>query len=1040
MKNDWENQEITNFNRLESRTLMVPFADKETALFGNKTQSPFRKTLSGAWKFQIFPDVKSVQKDFYLEDADLSDWDDIVVPSMWQMEGYGTPHYTNAMYPFPIDPPNVPVENPTGCYVRDFEIPENWDGKRIVLTFRGVDSFFYVWVNGKKVGMSKGSRIVSEFDITDVVNVGTNVIAVQVMKWSDATYLEDQDMWWLSGIFREVSLTAEAAVSIYDAVTEASLDKDFTTGNLSVEAILCNIGKAVKGYTVTAELFNKENAPAFKESVSAAVAMKSGETKSVKLQFPALKKCEAWTAETPNLYTLLITVQDAKKKILEVRSLKIGFRNVEIKNGNILINGKRVMFYGVNRHEFHTSLGRAVTFEAMVEDLLQMKRHNINAIRTSHYTDHPEFYDLCDQYGFYVMAEADLETHGFHYAEGMNPTMWKEWETPIVERGTRMVKSFRNHACIFSWSMGNEAGWGCNVAKMMEDIRAIDPSRPLHYERDTNMEGADIFSQMYPRPDMWKKNAEPYAGKNPAILCEYAHAMGNGPGGLQDYFDTFEANKNMQGGFIWEWCDHGIRTWNEDGQEYFAYGGDFGEYPNDGNFVADGLVFPDKTPSPGLVEYKKVIAPVKVANGKKKGEIAISNFYDFINLDHLVCCWSLIENGKPIQSGLMMLPEIPARTTKTVKVPCKLPAVLRPGAEYFLNLTFQLGRDTIWAKCGHEIAWGQLLLATAPALPAAGIADVIFAEENDELIQIRANETLYQFDKTYGTLNAWERNNVPLILKGPELNFWRAYTDNDKPIMLPKWQKAGYDHMMSRTSSVKLIKNKKSVKVQVLTRIAPPGYHRWAVNAEYLYEFAADGSFTLTVTGKFEKDLYYEGAKAPLNIITGTESLPPLPRIGLTLRVPGEFSNAAWYGLGPGEAYSDTKTAQKVGYYKMPVDELFTNYVRPQENGNRHETRRMALYDVKMCGLMVAGAPLFDFSAKHCTDQALDEAKHPHEIAPDDAVTLNLDWKQCGIGSGSCGPIPDEKYQIPAEDFSFSMKFRGLGPDELNDDSFFTLL
>ena len=1041
MKNDWENQKITNLNRLESRTLMTPFADRETALSGDKSASPFRKTLSGAWKFQLFDNPQSVQKDFFCEEADLSDWDDIVVPSMWQMEGYGVPHYTNSQYPFPIDPPNVPVENPTGCYVRDFEIPENWNGKRIILTFRGVDSFFYVWVNGKKTGMSKGSRIVSEFDITDLVNVGTNVIAVQVIKWSDATYIEDQDMWWLSGIFREVSLTAEAVVSIYDAVTNASLEKDYATGNLSLEAIICNIGKAVKGYYVTAELYDPEGTPAFKDGVTAVLTMKGNETKSLKLKFPALKNTAAWTAETPNLYTLLISVRDAKKNILEVRSLKIGFRNVEMKDGNILINGKRVMFYGVNRHEFHTDLGRAVTFDAMVEDLLQMKRHNINSIRTSHYTDHPEFYDLCDQYGFYVMAEADLESHGFMYEEGMNPTMWKEWEKPIVERGTRMVKSFRNHACIFSWSMGNEAGWGCNTAKMVKEVRALDPGRPIHYERDTEMEAVDIFSQMYTKPDVWVENAKPYAGKNPAILCEYGHAMGNGPGGLQDYFDVFEANKNMQGGFIWEWCDHGIRTWNEDGQEYFAYGGDFGEYPNDGNFVADGLVFPDKTASPGLIEYKKVIAPVKVAAGNlKKGEVKISNYYDFLTLDHLSCVWSLSENGSPIQSGMIMLPEIKARTTKAVKIPFVLPKNLKPGAEYFLNLTFQLAKDTIWARCGHEIAWGQLPVAVAPQLPAAGITDTIFADENDELIQIRANETLYQFDKVYGTLNAWERNNVPLILKGPELNFWRAYTDNDKPYLLPKWKLAGYDHMMSRTESVKLIKGKKSVKVQIITRIAPPGYHRWGILAEYLYDFASDGSFALTVSGKFQTEYNQAGVKRYINLITGIEELPPLPRIGLTMRIPGEFSNAAWFGLGPGEAYSDTKTAQRVGYYKMPVDSMFTNYVRPQDNGNRHETRRMALYDVKMCGLMVAGTPYFDFSAKHCTDQALDEAKHPHEIAPDDAVTLNLDWKQCGIGSGSCGPLPAEKYLIPAEDFSFTMKFRGFGPDELNDKSFFTLV
>jgi beta-galactosidase/evolved beta-galactosidase subunit alpha len=517
--------------------------------------------------------------------------------------------------------------------------------------------------------------------------------------------------------------------------------------------------------------------------------------------------------------------------------------------------------------------------------------------------------------------------------------------------------------------------------------------------------------------------------------------MGNGPGGLQDYFDTFEKNPNMQGGFIWEWCDHGIRTWNEDGLEYFAYGGDFGETPHDGNFVADGLVFPDKKPSPGLIEYKKVISPVKVSAGNlKKGEVKIANYYDFITLEHLSCVWSLEENGSPVQSGTVQLPVIKARSQKTVKIPFSLPKRLKPGAEYFLNLTFQLARDTVWAKCGHEIAWGQLPVAAAEPVPRIGLTDRIFAEEDKDLIQIRANETVYQFDKNYGSMIAWERNSIPLILEGPKLNFWRAYTDNDKPVLLPKWQNACYDQLMSRTESVKLIRKNDHAEVQILARIAPPGHHRWGIKAEYRYQFAADGSFTLTVSGKFQTEYYRKGSNAEVNILTGIEELPPLPRIGLTMRLPGSFSNAAWFGLGPGEAYSDTKTAQKVGYYKMTVDEMFTNYVRPQENGNRHEVRRVALYDVKMCGIAAAGMPFLDFSAKHCTDQALDKANHPHEIEPDDAVTLNLEWKQSGIGSGSCGPIPAEQYLIPAKDFSFTMKFRGFGPDEFNDKSFFTLI
>ncbi|MDD3154998.1 MAG: glycoside hydrolase family 2 TIM barrel-domain containing protein, partial [Victivallaceae bacterium] len=1022
MKNDWENLSLTNYGRLEARTLLTPYPNQEAAFQGNSDVSPYYKTLNGAWKFKFFDNPQSVEDLFYTEDADHSSWDEIVVPSNWQMEGYGRPHYTNINYPFPVEPPFVPSENPTGCYVRQFEIPNDWDSRRILLTFRGVDSFFFVWINGQKVGMSKGSRLISEFDITDAIKTGVNVIAVQVLQWSDGSYLEDQDMWWLSGIFREVSLMALPETSVYDVVTSAVLDSSFASGTLSVDALVANRkSRPVKDFTLEMQLFEANNIPVFETAQTGSVSLPESSNGTFQVVFPNITGVKAWTAETPYLYTLVLSFYDDQQKLLESKSLKIGFRNVELKNGNLLVNGKAVMIRGVNRHEFNPDLGRALSYDAILEDILQMKRHNINAVRTSHYSNAPRFYQLCDRYGLYVMAEADLETHGFSYDEDRNPSMWKEWENAIVERGVRMVKSFRNHACIISWSMGNESGWGINIAKMMKAIRALDSSRLIHYERDQTMESADIYSQMYPSVADWKKNSKKYAGKYPAILCEYAHAMGNGPGGLEDYYQLFYANKNMQGGFIWEWCDHGIRTTDEHGQEYFAYGGDFGEFPHDGNFVADGLCFPDKTATPGLVEYKKVIAPVRVAPGDlHAGEVKVTNHYDFLSTEHLSVIWSVSENGTPIQSGMIPPLSIPAGETQIVKLPFDMPRP-KPGAEYFLNITFQLACDTLWARCGYEIAWTQLPLpvscpAAAPIMPHS----IFSIQEDSRLIEVRSNDNLFQFDKIGGTLSAWECNGVPLLLEGPKLNLWRAPTDNDGHEGVPgriadQWCRFGYDHMRHRTVSTSVATAKNgSVQVKITSRTAPPAL-RWGIVVDYLYSFAKDGSFRLDVKGKFDRD--------PIG-----GDLPYLPRLGIEFQTPGELINAAWFGLGPGEAYSDSKEAQRVGYYKMPVDQLFTNYVYPQENGNRHMVRRAAFYDQKMCGILVAGAPLFDFSARHCTTAALTKARHPHEIEKCEALVVNVDWKQSGIGSNSCGPALPEQYRVQPKDFKFTLHFRGLAP------------
>ena len=1027
---DWENQKLTGINKMEGHAVYPPFDDKTDAMSGERSTSPYFKLLNGAWKFEYFPTPDSLPENFFDEDFDCSEWDDIVVPSNWQMKGYGNPHYTNINYPIPVNPPFVPSENPTGCYIREFEIDESWEDRRIVLKFDGVDSFFYVWVNGQLAGMSKGSRNPAEFDITDIAQSGLNRVTVQVLQWSDGTYLEDQDMWWLSGIFRDVSVTAYPEIDLFDIFAKPLLDKKYKNGQLELEIEVRNqMEKVVNDLVVEAELFDKSGRAVFREPLSAKVSVKAEKSALVRMN-AEIRNVMKWSAETPDLYTLLLTLKN-RYGVIEYKSLRIGFRTMELKDGNFLVNGVPVMIRGVNRHEFQTDLGRAVTYDAIIEDILQMKRHNINAIRTCHYPDSEMFYEICDRYGLYVMCEADLESHGFGYEEGKNPSMWPEWERPFLDRMQRMVEAFKNHASIIFWSLGNEAGYGINHKKMYEWTKKRDNTRLVHYERDQMAETADVISTMYSAPEFIEETIIPErcrpSGK-PYLLCEYAHAMGNGPGGLEDYWQTFYAHKETQGGFVWEWCDHGIRTQDEDGCEYFAYGGDFGDTPNDGNFIADGLVFPDKSPSPGLLELKKVIAPVRVtAKNLKKGVVTVANHYDFLTLEHLNVVWSVSENGTVIQSGSIPPLAIPARSSADVTIPFVLPANPKPGAEYFLNISFLLGADTLWARCGHEVAWGQLALNVKTAekkAPVPRTGSAIELEEDGDLLYIAADEAFFEFDRRSGTLASWLIDGIPLLEAGPKLNIFRATTDNDRggAGMAQQWKNAYYHKI---THSVRDISfDPETATVRVLTRVAPPVL-QWGIDCEYVYTFQPDGSFTLELSGK-----------------PSGEGMVPFPRLGFQLALPEEMDNVQWFGLGPGESYLDTKEAQRVGLYKAPLDALYTPYTYPQENGNRSEVRRAAFYDLHMAGFLVTGlgGEHFNFSAHRFTPEALEAAKHPHEIEESENICLHLDWKQQGVGSSSCGPFLSEKYQIPVKPFRFGMKFRAFRPNELNDTSFFQLL
>ncbi|MFA9479771.1 glycoside hydrolase family 2 TIM barrel-domain containing protein, partial [Phycisphaerales bacterium AB-hyl4] len=663
-------------HRLPARSAFTSHPDEAGAMQGPFAPSPHHRLLNGRWRFHYATHPALSPRAFHQNDFDDAGWEALDVPGHWQLQGYGRPHYTNVVYPFPVDPPRVPTENPTGSYRRTFHLPDRPADQRFVLRFDGVDAAFHVYLNGEQVGYSQGSRMTAEFDVTDMVREGENLLAVRVYQWCDGTYLEDQDMWWLSGIFRDVSLLTLPKVHVFDLAMRTELDSDYRDASLTVRATLANrFDSRVDSYRLTLRLLDADGRDVLDEPLAGEVNVDPLGEATLSLNTTVCNPAK-WSAEQPTLYTLLASLLDDAGQVLEVIPLNVGFRQVQIKAGKLRVNGRAIMLKGVNRHEWDPDRGRAVSLETMIEDVRLMKRHNINTVRTAHYPHDFRWYDLCDRYGLYVIDEADLETHGFEPIGN-----WSQlsddpaWEPAYLDRMQRMVERDKNHPSIILWSLGNESGFGQNHKAMAHWVREHEPTRPLHYEGDGTLEVSDVFSKMYSSLDEVKHIAEgrepihhygldvqpDVYGKRPFILCEYSHAMGNGPGDLHDYWQLFYKHERLQGGCVWEWIDHGIRRRLPDGREDFAYGGDFGDEPHDSNFIADGLVMPDRTPSPGLLEYKHVLAPVHVeAVDLDRGEIRLTNRYDFANLDHLHLAWRVSCDGEVLQSGDATMPNAAA--------------------------------------------------------------------------------------------------------------------------------------------------------------------------------------------------------------------------------------------------------------------------------------------------------------------------------------------------------------------------------------------
>jgi beta-galactosidase len=921
--------------------------------------------LSGDWRFRLSPRAER-DAGFAAADFDDSAWPTLPVPSHWQLHGYGAPAYTNVVYPFPVDPPRVPTENPTGDYRVGFRLPGDWAAGRTVLRFEGVDSFFRVWLNGRELGASTGSRLPVEFDATEALRpTASNVLAVRVHQWSAASYLEDQDMWWLSGIFREVVLLARPAAAIEDWFVHADYQHETGSGTLRVDA----------------------DVPARLTVPELGVDVAAGET----VRLPAV---DPWSAESPRLYDGLLA--SAGERV----PLRIGFRTVRIQDGVLTVNGRRVLFRGVNRHEFHPDRGRALPEDVMLADVLLMKQHNLNAVRTSHYPPHPRFLELCDEYGLYVIDECDLETHGFvQLGWRGNPADDPRWEDALVNRMQRTVERDKNRPSVILWSLGNESGTGRNLAAMAAWTRRRDPSRPLHYEGDWSCADVDVYSRMYAThaevDRIGRCAEEPLADakldarrrRMPFLLCEYAHAMGNGPGGLWEYQELFERYPRCAGGFVWEWIDHGLRARTEDGREYFAYGGDFGEPLHDGNFVADGLCFPDRTPSPGLLELKKVVEPVRIG-ADPAGGIRITNLHAFRDLSHLAFHWSLETEGVAVAIGRLAVPPLGPGAAATVAVPA-LPA---GEGESWLTVRALLAADQPWAPAGHEMAWGQL--AVTPAAPTHRRRPGPRPATAGARIELGPG----RFDPADGRLLRIGE----LPVDGPRLDLWRAPTDNDRArhgeAVEPLWRHVGLHRLQHRLDGVAV----EDEELVVRTRVAPAATDLGML-VTYRWSAVADG-LGLTV-----------------QVVPQGDWPCPLPRLGLRMAVPANLGQVEWFGRGPGEAYADTGRAARIGRFRASVESLQTPYVHPQENGNRRHVRWATLTDGQGTGIRLQGVPTFDLTARPWTSEQLDQARHTSDLVPGDRIWVNLDHAQQGIGSASCGPGVLPAYRLDPVPTTFSV-------------------
>jgi len=1035
----WELPEFVALNRLPMRVPLTSYGSLEAARVGD--EAPWRLSLDGTWRFRLVDSPLQAPEDFAAIAHDDSAWGDIVVPGTWVRQGHDYPHYTNVVMPFAGEPPTTPVHNPTGLYRTRFRVPSTWRGRRVVLHVGSADSVLLVYVNGVSVGLSKDSRLPAEFDLTPHLRRGVNVLAAMVIRWSDATYVEDQDQWWQPGIHRSVHLYSTASTYIADLRITAGLTDDYRRGTLVIEGEAAGIVDS--GWQLRYRVETLAGRSLVRRALGGEVQVyrhhshRASSVSSVLYTGPVVRESlelsgiAPWTHETPQLYRVIAELVAPNGAVLEAVAQRVGFRRIDMRDKSLLINGRRVFIRGVNRHEFHPVHGKTSSVDDMREDLVLMKRFNFNAVRTAHYPNDHRFYDLCDELGLYVIDEANIETH----ARLRSLVHDQRYETAFMTRFQRMVARDRNHPCIIMWSLGNESGYGAVHDAMAAWSRANDPSRPLHYEGalyvawgqfqgrafessftercDLDVPASDVIAPMYPsiaELDYW---ATHYRGDKPLIMCEYSHAMGNSNGSLKDYWDLIESRPGLQGGFIWDWVDQGYLEHDASGRAYYGFGGDYGDEPNDANFCCNGVVWPDRTPHPGIWEHHRIAQPLRARLVHSAPlRIEITNRSDFVDSDSYVVRLIVLIDGAPVAEQHLSVPTLAPGASRTLAPKFKAP-LLEPGEELMIRLVYELKRAADWADAGHQVGFDEWLIKRAAAPRRRRSARSTVVERNGARINVTAADLALRFNATTGALEQLALGGRKLLARGPRLTVWRAPTDNDGVRLaprvggvLPRWQ--AWNLAAPRSTVVRVRVGRPTNGIFEIERTLTHRVRGVDAPIRQREKWGVLGNGEMLLTQRIEVP----------------RELDDLPRLGLLLRLREGLEQLNYYGRGPEENYCDRKFGYPLGRYASTVDAEYVPYVTPQEHGNHTDVRWFALDDATV-GLLFQPDEPAQFSVSHFTADDMYAARHTIDLTRRDEIDVHLDFRNRGVGTGACGPDTLPQYRVGAGTYEFAWRLRG---------------
>lgn len=1017
-QNDWENPSVVDIGKEKPHVNFMLFNNAKDAISDDFSRSENYKSLNGSWKFNYVDQYKDRPVDFLNTGFNDGGWANLTVPSNWELNGFGIPIYTNIAYPHPRTPPFIGANNPVGTYRKTFTVPENWNNQEVVLHFGSISGCAFVYLNGKKVGMSKAAKTPSEFNITKYLKKGDNQLTVQVFRWHDGSYLEDQDFWRLSGIERNVYLYALPKLTLWDFFIKGDLDSKYTNGLFSAAIDLRKfVGNDIKSGNLTVSLLDKQGKTIYSNSQNFVVNADSIQT----LNFSTtVKNVAKWNAESPNLYDCTISLKDNNGKILGITSSKVGFRKIEIKNARLLVNGVAIGVHGVNRHEHDDVTGHTTTKELMLKDIKLMKELNINSVRLSHYPNDPLWYKLCDQYGLYLVDEANIETHGMGaefqawFDKAKHPAYLPEWAPAHVDRTVRMVERDKNHASIIIWSLGNECGNGPVFHDNYKWIKNRDNTRPVQFEQAGEDWNTDIVCPMYPSIGNMKRYAADTTKKRPYIMCEYSHAMGNSNGNFKEYFEIIRGSKNMQGGFIWDWVDQGIKTKDANGKPFWAYGGDLGAFywQNDENGVADGIISSDRTPDPGAYEVKKIYQNIWVtAKDIDKGLFQVENIFDFTNLSDYNFKWELFKNGEKVNEGTFAVQLAPHQVKDVQLTLPKYKA--EAGAEFYINITATTKNESAMLPAGFEVAKEQFKYAGDYfAKELATDTKLIVKKENDK-INFTAGNVNGVFDVKTGRFSNYSQGNSRFN-NFPEPYFWRAPTDNDfgndMPGRLGVWRAAHQNKQLKNVSVAE--QNTQGLAITVTWLLT-------SIDVPYQLTYLIQNDGSIKVTGAMD--------------FTSKE-LPELPRFGMRTTLSGNYENLNYYGRGPHENYIDRNEGSFIGVYNDKVsNQYYKGYIRPQESGNKTDVRWLSLTDNQGRGIKITGAQTLGFSAINHSTEDLDpgstkKQQHPTDLPPRNQVFLNIDLKQRGVGGDdSWGALPHREYRLLDKKYSYSYTISLIG-------------